>query len=251
MRLYKRFYNRLALLDRRHTMKIEAPASIATFTFDDFPRSAYEAGGKILEAAGARATYFVTGSRMDRNIDGTAHYNEAILRAAHAAGHEIGCHTFDHKNLGSEDTAFARESCERNKAFIKNILEKDPRMTSFAYPYGDVSIAVKNEMARRFSSCRGVHQALNTEKVDMAQISIINLERRFADTIDLKSIISKAARKKSWIVFMSHDVSETPTSHGSTPDVIVNTVRLLKAANISILPMKEAINAVKRENTPQ
>src|SRR4051812_41481861 len=117
--LRQRLRNRAALLDRRHSIKLQPATAIATFTFDDFPRSAYETGGRILEAAGVRATYFVVGSYIGRTVDCVEQYDEAILKAAYAAGHEIGCHTFDHKKLGNMGPDFARETCDRNRHFFQ------------------------------------------------------------------------------------------------------------------------------------
>ncbi len=40
---------------------------IVSFTFDDFPRSAYTVGGAILEEFGARGTYYATAGLMNRS----------------------------------------------------------------------------------------------------------------------------------------------------------------------------------------
>ena len=213
---------------------------MATFTFDDFPRSAYERGGRILEAAGARATYFAVGSYMGRTVDGVEQYDEATLRAAHAAGHEIGCHTFDHEKLGPQGPDFTRETCERNLKFFQQTLGTPEKMTSFAYPYGDVSLSVKNEISRHFPLCRGVHERLNSDWVDLAQVDTISLESRHAGQLNLKALIAEALAKKSWIVFLSHDVSENPSPYGSTPVLIEEAVRCLGAAGIPIRTMKAA-----------
>jgi hypothetical protein len=113
-------------------------------------------------------------------------------------------------------------------------------MTSFAYPYGDVSLAVKKEMSGRFPLCRGVHERLNSDWVDLAQVDIISLESKHAKRVDLKGLIAKAAAKKSWIVFLSHDVSDNPSPYGSTPAMLEEAVRCLDAAGIPILTMKAA-----------
>ena len=244
--LRQRIRNRAALFDRHHVIPLQLPTAMATFTFDDFPRSAHETGGKILEAAGARATYFLVGSYMGRTVDGVEQFDEATLKAAHAAGHEIGCHTFDHKKLGSQGADFTRETCARNLKFFQQTLGTTEKMTSFAYPYGDVSLSVKNEISHHFPLCRGVRERLNSGRVDLAQVDTISLESRHAEQLDLKALVAEARAKKSWIVFLSHDVSENPSPYGSTPAMIEEAVRCLGAAGIPILTIKAAAAIIQQ-----
>jgi len=243
--LRQRIRNRTALFDRSRVVTLRPAAAMATFTFDDFPRSAYETGGKIMEAAGTRATYFVVGSYMGRTIDGVEQYNEATLKAVHAAGHEIGCHTFDHKELGTNGSRFTRETCDRNLRFFQQTLGTTDTMTSFAYPYGDASRAVKGEISHRFPLGRGVRRRLNSDKVDLAQIDIVSLEMRHARELDLKNIIAEAVAKKSWIVFLSHDVSENPSPYGSTPAMIEEALNCLRSASMPVLTMKAAAAVIQ------
>jgi peptidoglycan/xylan/chitin deacetylase (PgdA/CDA1 family) len=241
MSIAARLRNRLALFDRRRAAPLRLQSTVASFTFDDFPRSAYETGGRMIEAAGARATYFVVGSYMGRTVDGIEQYNEGTLRAAHAAGHEIGCHTFAHERLGEKGAGFAHETCDRNAVFVRDMLGADVAMTSFAYPYGDASLSVKNAMAARFSLCRGIGHALNTGSVDLAQLRIISLESRFINEVDIPKTVADAAAHKSWIIFMSHDVSENPSPFGSTPAMIGAALDALDAANIPVKTLREAL----------
>jgi len=236
----------MALFDRSHVVRLPLDGSMATFTFDDFPRSAYETGGRILEDAGARATYFAVGSYMGRTVDGVEQFDKDTLKAAHAAGHEIGCHTFDHIKLGSCERSFVHETCDRNLRFFRETLGTKETMKSFAYPYGDVSLAIKDEMSRRFTSCRGVRQNLNIGKVDLAQVNVISLEMRHAAELDLNAVVAKAAARRSWIVFLSHDVSENPSPYGCTPSMLSEALNALAAVNIPILTMKDAVAAIKK-----
>jgi peptidoglycan/xylan/chitin deacetylase (PgdA/CDA1 family) len=240
MKTIDRIQNKLALLDQRNVVKLRLKAPVASFTFDDFPRSAYEAGGRILEAAGGRATYFVSGSFMGQSLDGVQYYDEATLKAAHRAGHEIGCHTFSHQRLGCRGAAFARQDCQRNAEFVSGVLGPDMMMSSFAYPYGDVSISVKSAMSQRFALCRGVHPYLPPHTEDLAQLSIISLETYHASALDLPRLIASAKANNSWMIFLTHDVSDNPTPCGSTPAAIEHTADALVRAGIRIVPLKTA-----------
>jgi peptidoglycan/xylan/chitin deacetylase (PgdA/CDA1 family) len=56
------------------TIESRANSPIATITFDDFPKSAWTTGGRILEEAGVRGTYFVAGTYCGKEIDGLRYY---------------------------------------------------------------------------------------------------------------------------------------------------------------------------------
>ena len=238
---YRRILNGLALRDMKYTVPLKLRAPIATFTFDDFPASAYHIGGALLEKVGARGTYFVCAEFSGQNVDGLDYYTPELLKEIHAKGHEIGSHAFDHLFLGVKGTAFANGTATKNTEFIQGILGDDFMMTSFSYPYGDVSPRVKRAMGKRFPLCRGVHRALNTGSVDLAQISVISLESRHWNHDEMEHTIHKAIRTNSWIVFLTHDVSDSPTPYGSTPHMIESTLQLLRAAEIPILPLKDAV----------
>src|SRR5215469_3416891 len=69
---------------------------IVSFSFDDFPRTAWTCGGSILNASGVKGTYYAAPGLIDtQNKLGdqmTWHDIEAVL----SNGHELGCHTFSH-----------------------------------------------------------------------------------------------------------------------------------------------------------
>ena len=238
--LFERLLNRTALFDRRHVVTTCPNEPVATFTFDDFPSSAYDIGGRILEAANVRGTYFVSGGLMGSTICDVKYYEEKQLKAAYAAGHEIGCHSFMHKKLSIRGPSYARKTCDKNAQFIHDILGPQAAMTSFAYPFGDASIRVKHMMARRFEACRSVREAVNSGTVDRAHINITSLENRHISRLDLVRIITEAKAHNGWIVFLTHDVAERPSPYGATPAMIEKTLRSVTDAGIKILPFKTA-----------
>lgn len=235
-----RIRNRIALLDTTQSVPLKLQEPVASFTFDDFPISAYAVAGKMLEDAGARGTYFASAEFMGRSIEGIDYYTPELLKEVYGKGHEIGCHSFSHVHLGSKGTAFARDSADKNLAVMRAVLGESFMMTSFAYPYGDVSPAVKWTMGRRFALCRGVHQEENSGAVDLAQIRIISLESRHWNPQALERVILQAKCNGSWLVFLTHDISDTPTPYGSTPAMMQTALGLLAQSAVPIMPLKAA-----------
>jgi peptidoglycan/xylan/chitin deacetylase (PgdA/CDA1 family) len=99
-------------------------------TFDDGPSNATEAILDVLDEHGARATFFVLGTSLDR---GQAY--EALARRAVATGHELGNHTYDHPHLGEHDDDTVLGQLERAAARIESVAGSRPRV--IRCPYGE------------------------------------------------------------------------------------------------------------------
>lgn len=235
-----RVSSRLALLDVTNSVVSRLGGAVATFTFDDFPQSAYTVGGRLIEQAGGHATYFASSHFMGKTIDGIDYHDADMLKEIQARGHEIGCHTADHVRLADYDPAAAVDSCERNLETMQAILGDDFLMSSFAYPFGDASPSVKRAMGRRFALCRGVHDGYNSPLADLAQLRVVSLESRYWDESKVTRVIREAHRRKRWLIFLSHDVRSDPTPYGSTAEMISTVLDELVAQEIPILTLKAA-----------
>ena len=238
--LFQRLYSGLAFMDVSQFIPSSLTQAVASFTFDDFPESAYTIAGRMIEEADARATFFASAEFMSQCIDGISYYTPELLKEIHANGHEIGCHAGDHVALGMKGPTFARASASRNLAAMRQVLGEDFQMTSFAYPFGDVSPPVKWAMGRRYAFCRGVHQGLNGPRVDRAQLRVASLERQYWDELRIAATIRDAKSKNHWLIFLSHDISENPTPNGSTPAMVARSLELLASEGIPILTLKAA-----------
>src|ERR1700742_5154634 len=91
----KRFLARLAV---SKTIDLPDDRTIASITFDDVPASAATMGGPILERHGARGTYYVAAGTCGMRDALWTVADGSQVRAIHAAGHEVACHTAHHVN---------------------------------------------------------------------------------------------------------------------------------------------------------
>jgi peptidoglycan/xylan/chitin deacetylase (PgdA/CDA1 family) len=220
-----------------HSALVEPVASIS---FDDFPRSAWIEGGPILKRHNAKATYYAAGRFCGQFEDGLEYYTADDLRQVRDAGHEIGCHTFSHEHATGVDSAALHTDALRNQAFVNDVLG-EYRLTSFAYPYGDVSVRTKLLFSRRFATCRGIQDGVNAGLVDLAQLKAIGLERGWWNPALIESEVEAAVRRRGWIIFFTHDVSDSPSEHGATPEMLDHALTRVREVGVDILPVKDAL----------
>jgi peptidoglycan/xylan/chitin deacetylase (PgdA/CDA1 family) len=105
-------------------------------TFDDGPDPAWTPRVlDVLEAAGARATFFVVG----RAAAGSG----GLLRRMTSLGHEIGNHTYSHRHSWTMPASAARREVRDGPAAIADATGKAPRL--FRPPHGRVRRAMTDE----------------------------------------------------------------------------------------------------------
>jgi peptidoglycan/xylan/chitin deacetylase (PgdA/CDA1 family) len=228
--------------------RLEAP--IASFCFDDFLASAFEAGGAVLERAGVRGTYYVSGdlagTPCDTGVHGLTlpHFTPGHLVEAVRRGHEVGCHTFSHQSLAGRPGSAVDAECDRNAAFLRAVLGDHPPV-SFAYPFGHASFAVKARVARRFATARGIVWGVNTGAMDFAQLRANPLDRPYVGGVDVDALIATAKAANGWLIFFTHDVSPLDVPFGVHPDRLARVVEKVLAAGIEVLPVKHAASRVR------
>jgi peptidoglycan/xylan/chitin deacetylase (PgdA/CDA1 family) len=216
-----------------------------SLSFDDIPETAWTEAGPILAEHGIKATYYVCGGLAGRSNMDRPQFRTEHLQALHAAGHEVGCHTFGHTSVLRMDGEALRLSCEANAGWVAERLD-GYRMTTFAYPFGDATLSAKRWLRGRFALARGVRDGVNAGREDRGLIKAIGLESRRLPGYDLEALMAEAADRRGWLTAYGHDVSDRPTDYGCTPDQLDRVLRLAKAAGLQVLPVGAAWGVVRR-----
>ncbi|HUR72701.1 MAG TPA: polysaccharide deacetylase family protein [Sporichthya sp.] len=108
-------------------------------TFDDGPGLYIDKLLAALDDAGARATFFVLGDVVaDR---------PSALRKIAAAGHEIGDHTWNHRELPAMSDAEIRAELTRTANLVQSVTGRRPEL--MRPPYGEVSERVVDVLGAR------------------------------------------------------------------------------------------------------
>lgn len=219
-------------------LSLERPA--ASFTFDDFPVSAWTAGGSVLEKFGAKGVYYAAGTYCGQVQDGLTYFDEAVLRDVRDAGHEIGCHSFSHEHGPAVSSVLLADDLDRNAFFLREVLG-DLGPLNFAYPYGEVSPRTKRLSGDRFASARGIHPGVNGPTADLSQLRAIPLERRSWSAAEVERWVAAAKAANGWLVFFTHDVSDDPSPYGATPAMLEHALAATRDAGFDLEPVNRVL----------
>ena len=223
----------------RRPVTVAPGRGVLSLSFDDIPESAWTEAGPVLAQHGIKATYYVCGGLAGgRNLD-LPQFETEHLQALHAAGHEVGCHTYEHASVLRLSPAELTQSLERNARWVAERLD-GYRMTTFAYPFGDCALEAKPVIAGRFDLGRGVRDGVNAGRADRTNLQAIGLESRRLPGYDLEALVQQTAESRGWLIAYGHDVSDRPTPYGCTVEDLDRLIRLARAADLDILPVGEA-----------
>src|SRR5437868_1211537 len=108
----------MAARSYRRQLVIGAQEPVVSFTFDDFPRSAWLTGGAILQRFGAAGTYYVSLGLLDKETPTGRICVAGDLAALVEQGHELGCHTFSHCHSWETEPQAFEDSVLENRAAL-------------------------------------------------------------------------------------------------------------------------------------
>ena len=223
----------------RRPYRMRPGRPIVSFTFDDFPRSAWTAGGPILARHGVRATYYTSLGLAGREGVSGPHFTPADLRALAAAGHEVGCHTHEHCPAWETPAEEFESSVARNAEELGGFLP-GARFRSHSYPVSPPRTATKRRMGGRFACCRGGGQTHNVGMLDLNCLRGFFLEQTRGDPGPLAAAIAASAEAAGWLILVTHDISPRPSRHGVTPSFLEHALSLATASGAVILPVGAA-----------
>jgi peptidoglycan/xylan/chitin deacetylase (PgdA/CDA1 family) len=222
-------------------MRNERP--IVSFTLDGVPRSAITMGARILENYGACGTFYIAGSLCEQELNGTKYFRAHDLPDLVSAGHEIGCHTFNHTPVTTLNRAALEGETERNGSFIADKVANQ-LLCSFAYPLGEVGPRQKFLLQRRFASCRSTEPGINVGIADLGLLRAFQLHDEVVDQEMISELIKRTVAKNGWLIFYSHDVDESPTRSGCRPELFEYSVQAAVNQQADVLTIRNAIGSI-------
>jgi len=221
----------------RRPFFMAAPRPYISFTFDDFPRSAFLNGSCLLSKYAVRGTFFVSMGLLNTESSSGRIATLNDLHNLLREGHEIGCHTFDHRDGWSTSPAAFERSVKKNRRAFNDAFPTE-YLEVFAYPLNGPKLKVKRIIGKKFLCCRGGGQGFNRKLIDLNLLKAFFLDWRNQDNFALvRQLIDENNAAHGWLIFATHDISTEPSKYGCTPDFFESIVRYAAQSGACILPV--------------
>lgn len=228
----------LASILRRRPLAAPDDGPRLTVCFDDAPASAFANGLPIVEARGARASLYVACGLLGADSPSGRVGDAEDVRAAAASGHEIGCHTFGHVRCEGLPAGRLADDIARNASAFADLGVPAPR--TFAYPFGEVSLASKAELEPRFAAMRAVRPGLARTGSDRNQLPAVGLEGPDGEK-RARAWIDRAHRERAWLILFTHDVAPSPSPWGCDPQTLRRVLDAAQALGFKLQTLADGI----------
>lgn len=232
--------HRLAMHTHAAHFRMHNATPMVSFTFDDLPMSAVTTGAELLEAHGARGTYYVSGGLVGIGTPYWATGDANDVLSLYRRGHEIGCHTFSHRRACDLDVSSLAHEIMRNRGYFR-ALDASIETETFAYPYGYGSFGRKRQLRDQFQTCRGIVPGINFGDVDLQFLRAMPLIDRQMDRVGIERAFDAAETNNGWLIFYGHDVAERPSPWGCAPALLTHALEVAARRKIPVLTMGEAL----------
>jgi len=247
-RVKQRIRREASLRFGKRPVSLAISRPIVSFTFDDFPLSALQVGGAILEDHGFAGTFYTSLGLAGMQGPVGRYFSEADLSGLLERGHELGCHTYDHCDAWLTPARDYEASILRNRQELQRVLP-GAAFASHSYPISYPRPSAKAVVGHHFCCARGGEPGANGRKSDANSLHAIFIEKAGGDLAVTKRYIDHAVAAGSWLILATHDVSETPSPFGCGPQVFSELVRFIAAAGITVMPVSRVFASLRNDRT--
>lgn len=230
----------------RRTVPLGVCGPIVSFTFDDFPRTAYSAGGSILERFGARGTYYTAFGLMNTEDEVGDQFRAADVDSLLEQGHELASHTFSHISARAVSCATFCKDVKRGLDAVEQA--SGVEASNFAYPFGHMTIQAKRALGTSLTSARSIVPGFNGPEIDLNMLRANSLYGHLEGAREVDELVAENARRKTWLIFYTHDVRPKPSAFGCTPALMELAVSCAVRSGCRILTVREALLEIGVQN---
>ncbi len=218
---------------------------MVSFTFDDLPKSAVTTGADLLEAHGARGTFYVSGGLVGIGTDGLdgRRWRRRAGRCTAAATRSA---VTPFRTCASATSTWPRWPA-RSRAIAITSARSIPRSRSrpSPIPFGYGSFARKRQLKDQFQTCRSIVPGVNSGSVDLQFLRAMPLIDREIDRDGIERAFDEAETTNGWLIFYGHDVTEQPSPYGCSPALLNHALEAAARRKIPVLTMAEAMRCAR------
>jgi peptidoglycan/xylan/chitin deacetylase (PgdA/CDA1 family) len=228
----------------RRPLTVRNARSHISFTFDDFPQSAWRIGGAILEQFEVRATYYASLGLMGTDAPTGPIFTLEDLKSLLRHGHEVGCHTYSHCHSWETPSRVYEESILANRDALAQLVPS-ASFRSFSYPISGPRLLTKRKIGKHFSCCRGGGQTFNRHLLDLNYLKAFFLEKTQGDLRAVQQLIDQNRQAGGWLILVTHDIGDRPTPFGCTSTFFQSVVQYAVDSGAKVLPVGEALSSIQ------
>lgn len=232
----------------RKPFEVTLDQAIVSFTFDDVPLSALTSGLDILTKYGYPCTFYMAFDLMNQEKTDLRANNELLLQKIRNAGCEIACHTYSHLHFFRSNENEINSDLDNNQSFVRKLIP-GYSLTNFSFPYGEQTARARRIIRKRFRTARSVYKGLNDGIIDLNCLKAV----RLYESIHInkaKEMVDLAIDRKAWLIFYTHDVSDTPSENGCSPAYFEEIIKYCSGKNLKVLTIEQAADLLcqKKQN---
>ncbi len=175
---------------------------VLSLTFDDGLNSHYEIVYPLLKEKNFGATFFIVVD-LEKDPLGRELMSSSQIQDLANSGFEIGSHTVTHPFL----TQLTEKEIEEEFKKSKQILEDNYGVivSSVAFPYGNYNDKVINIAKKYYLTGRIIY---NQRPVGFL-LNTVGINKT-SDVDSICKYMDEAKEKKSWVILVFHDISDSP-----------------------------------------
>ncbi|NKB55326.1 MAG: polysaccharide deacetylase family protein [Alphaproteobacteria bacterium] len=202
----------------------KVPDRTVAITFDDAYLSVYEEAWPRLRRAGFPFTLFVSTKSVDSGAERFMSWDQ--LREMTAAGVTIGNHTRTHLHMAAASEDRNRAEIDHARERLKKELAVSPRL--FAYPYGEMSSAVRElVIAEGFAAAFGQHSGVAHGTDDFFFLPRFAFNQRYGDLDRFRRSINAMPLPVQEITPVDPLVASNPPAFGFSVDASMTRLNQL------------------------
>ena len=221
----------------RRPARLSFDRPVVSFAFDDAPVTALRDGAAILEAAGARGTFYISAGLCGRDSPMGLYAGMDEVDRAAGAGHEISCHTFSHLDCGRAPAGAIEADAAANVAALR---QRGFSVDTFAYPYGEVSPTAKRVLGDKYRALRTVRAGMVRDACDLAWLPGVGIEGEDGEA-KANAWLDRARAANAWVILFTHDVRPEPSPWGCTPGALERLVKRARSDGFDVATVRDAL----------
>ena len=216
---------------------------LVTFSFDDVPASAHAMAAPMIEAHSARATFYIATGLLGQRSDYWTVVGRDEVADLHQRGHEIALHSHLHGSTSLLDAGGLAHDLQRNRETLRDI-HRSIEARNFAYPFGQCTLARKHQLGSLVRSSRSIYAGVNGHVMDRHYLRATELCDARLTPERLEHHLDQAYRSCGWLIFLLHDVSDTPSIFGCSRRFLDQALEATARRGIRIATADAALDLI-------